>query len=138
MMFAVAACATLAGCGGGGATDARPRQEVSGTVTLDGQPLATGSIQFQPASAQEGVVAGGAHHGRQVFHPSRPGAGPRHLRGVDLVGGLGRAPPGPPGPPGPPSQGPQDLVPAKYNTQSTLTIKVEPGNAKPFDFALQK
>src|SRR6187397_3012218 len=49
---------SLGGCGGG---DGLPRQEVSGQVTLDGQPLADGSIQFQPGETGGGPqVSGGA------------------------------------------------------------------------------
>jgi hypothetical protein len=134
----VAALAALAGCGGGVATDDRPRQAISGTVTLDGRPLATGSIQFQPASAQESVVAGAIITDGKYSIPRDQGLVPGTYSVSISSVESSSPPPGPPGPSGPPSQGPQDLVPAKYNTQSTLTVKVEPGNAKPFDFALRK
>jgi hypothetical protein len=136
--FAVAALAALAGCGGGGATDDRPRQEVSGTVTLDGQPLAAGSIQFQPSTAQDGVVAGALIADGKYSIPRDQGLVPGTYSVSISSVGSSAPPPGPPGPSGPPSQGPQDLVPSRYNAQSTLTIKVEPGNTKPFDFVLQK
>ncbi len=46
------------GCASG---DGLPRQEVWGKVTFDGQPLASGTIQFQPAGNNEGeVVSGGS------------------------------------------------------------------------------
>jgi hypothetical protein len=134
----VAALVAVAGCGGGGAADDRPRQEVSGTVTLDGRPLASGSIQFQPSSAQEGVVAGALITDGKYSIPRDQGLVPGTYSVSISSVESSSPPPGPPGPSGPPSQGPQDLVPAKYNTQSTLTIKVEPGNARPFDFALQR
>src|SRR5688500_7472783 len=49
--------ALLGGCGGGESDD-RPRQAISGAVSLDDRPLAHGFIQFQPMSEQ-GVAAGG-------------------------------------------------------------------------------
>src|SRR4051812_8281041 len=50
--------APLGGCIGG---DGLPRQEVSGKVTFDGQPLADGSIQFQPdPTIPTPAVPGGA------------------------------------------------------------------------------
>ena len=52
-----AVCAGFLGCAG--ASDGLPRQAVSGTVTFDGQPLAEGRIQFEPASAEAMTPAGG-------------------------------------------------------------------------------
>ena len=40
---------TAAGCSQ--SSDELPREPVSGTVTLDGQPLASGTIQFSPDGA---------------------------------------------------------------------------------------
>lgn len=50
LMSGVMLVCAVAGCGRGGA-------RVSGTVTLDGRPLDTGSVQFHPAAA--GPVAYG-------------------------------------------------------------------------------
>src|SRR5689334_16793809 len=44
------------GCSGSG--DELPREAVSGTVKLDGQPLANGAIQFTPDSG--GATSGGS------------------------------------------------------------------------------
>ena len=43
-------CLVVAGCGD--KPDLPPTARVSGTVTLDGQPLARGSVQFVPDTAQ--------------------------------------------------------------------------------------
>jgi hypothetical protein len=49
--------ALVAGCG----TDEGPeRAAVSGTVKVDGEPLAQGAITFQPTEGTEGPSAGGA------------------------------------------------------------------------------
>ena len=55
----------LAGCSGSSGDDL-PREAVSGTVTLDGAPLPSGSISFSPDGGGRG--RGGRHdHGRQIF-----------------------------------------------------------------------
>src|SRR4051794_15882853 len=48
----------LAGCGG--ATDSLPREAVSGTVTLDGRPLESASIAFDPEGGNAHPTAAGA------------------------------------------------------------------------------
>src|SRR5262245_56431833 len=59
MWILVVAAGAVSGCGSG---DELPRQEVTGTVTLNGKPLESGSIQFQPeeAAGQGVAVSGGA------------------------------------------------------------------------------
>ena len=48
----IAATVALSGCGQNG------RQALSGSVTLDGQPLASGSITFQPMAGSTGSTSG--------------------------------------------------------------------------------
>ncbi len=72
----VLAAGLAAGCSGGG--DDLPRESVSGTVTLDSQPLADGVIQFMPAGdggrarprAAVGEVGSGALRSRAAVSPS--------------------------------------------------------------------
>lgn len=45
---------TTAGCGGGGDL---PRVAVSGSVTVDGQPVPNGVVRFAPSSGTEGPMA---------------------------------------------------------------------------------
>src|SRR5262245_36303787 len=47
--------ACVAGCAGG---DSLPREEVNGTVTIDGKPLAKGLITFVPTSAEVSTQGG--------------------------------------------------------------------------------
>jgi len=49
--------AVVAGCGGDGGPE---RAAVSGTVKVDGEPLAEGAISFLPTDGTEGPTAGGA------------------------------------------------------------------------------
>jgi hypothetical protein len=51
-LVALAALGLLSGCGGDG------RLGVSGTVTVDGKPLESGVISFQPAAGNQGHSAG--------------------------------------------------------------------------------
>ncbi|MDA0809747.1 MAG: hypothetical protein O3B68_17255 [Planctomycetota bacterium] len=51
VLLAVAA----AGCGGGG--DGLERVAVSGSVTIDGEPVANGVVRFRPAQGTEGPMA---------------------------------------------------------------------------------
>jgi hypothetical protein len=55
LLLWLGALAIAAGCG---ASDPLGRRAVSGTVTLDGQPLADGVVSFQPTS--EGATSSGA------------------------------------------------------------------------------
>ena len=56
MLIGVAAVVAL-GCGGGvGGQKVAP---VSGTVTLDGQPLANATVSFQPVAPKGSIYAGG-------------------------------------------------------------------------------
>ena len=57
MVLELVASVIMAGCGG--ADDELPRESISGTVTLNGEPLKAGSIQFQP-TGQGGGNAGSA------------------------------------------------------------------------------
>lgn len=52
--FTLSLILTVAGCGGS------DRSPISGTVTLDGQPVAVGSISFRPTKGTKGNTAGAA------------------------------------------------------------------------------
>ncbi len=125
------------GCSGSG--DDLPREPVAGTVTLDGQPLADGVIQFGPVASAEGPTIGGGssiHDGR--FSIAResglvPGrykvainAGQPKKRAEITKGpvakGLGLA---------------QELIPAKYNSQTELTAEIPKGGTSSLNYELQ-
>lgn len=126
----------LAGCGGDQG-DARPHQAVSGTVTLDDKPLAHGFIEFQPTS-EEGVAAGGTvTEGKFAIEQAKgptPGAYKVLISSSAAPEAASDAPPPPPGAPTTP---PADPIPAKYNSASQLTAKVEASQANTFDFPLK-
>jgi hypothetical protein len=125
---------SLAGCGRG---DNLPRQALSGTVTLDGQPLALGVIQFQPSSPAEPLPAGAEIKDGKFRIPREDGPTPgnyrvfinssgpkRELTKAESSGEKmpGLAP---------------ELIPEQYNTKSNLTAKVEADKDNTFEFALK-
>jgi hypothetical protein len=122
---------------------------VSGTVTLDGKPVAQGIVTFLPAgpsaTAGEAAIADGAYRLRaadglaagpyrvSISAPVPAEAAPARklARGgprPDPTSGTGVA------------EAPQDVplresIPAKYNAETTLQVEVKAGadNAFPFD-----
>jgi hypothetical protein len=127
----------MAGCSG--SRDELPREPVSGAVTMDGQPLADGVIQFSPA-AGSGAVPTSATALIEKGEFSIPRADglvpgkykvsisgipvPRETRTKSNLGKKKVAPI-------------KEPVPAKYNTQTTLTEEIKPGGATGLKYELQ-
>jgi hypothetical protein len=130
----------LAGCGVA-ASDSLPREGISGEVTLDGQPLDQGAIQFIPASRKEGVAGGAVIQGGKYSIERGKGLVPGEYR--VLISSSQGTPPAADssdgGAPGPVKKGdaPKDLVPPQYNAKSTLTAEVKAGSPNALDFALK-
>jgi len=136
LCLSIAVGVVATGCSGGGPAVA----PVTGTVTLDGQPLANASVTFQPiaegsvdagpastattdaqgafvlktAEGEEGAVVG--KHRIMVFSAGG-GAGPQDEDNI-----YGSAP--------------AEKVPAQYNTQTTLEFEVPPGGSTAANFEL--
>jgi hypothetical protein len=137
------------GCSGG---DSLPRERLSGTVTLDGQPLEKGTIRFMPtaqenaSTATETIITSGAYEvpastgllpgpyqvsisAVEEIKGSRPASRVRRGPGYDPEGGTGvedssadvRV---------------REILPAQYNTRSTLKADVTKGGKNVFDFPL--
>lgn len=119
--------------------DGPPRAEVEGLVTVDGTPLATGSIVFTPAEGNVGPEARAAVvDGRfRLERSAGPGAGPCR------VAIFGRADPGYPlddaeadavrgRKPLPP-----DPIPDRYNRRSELTADLGPAGPNHVEFPLR-
>ncbi len=125
----------LAGCGA--QTDEFPREAVSGTVTLDGQPLKEGTIQFMPdaQTSNGGTGATGMIRAGQFEIPRAEGPSPGHFSVVILSGG---------GSDGItaatiPGEGPiaKETIPARYNAQTTLSADIKPGGPNTLEFPLK-
>ena len=65
VVLALAALATISGCGGGASYEGPERAEVSGSVTLDGTPLPYGAIVFRSSVGGQrqasGVIQNGSY-----------------------------------------------------------------------------
>lgn len=126
--------ALFGGCGGAG--DDLPRQEVSGSVILQGEPLSEGMIQLRPETNQGTFASAAIKDGKYAIpRHEGPVAGgyrviitsPPKSTGASDDGGPGKAPPSPP-----------DRVPKKYNASSTLNAEVKVGQPNTFNFDLKK
>lgn len=95
---------------------------VTGTVTLDGQPLAQGLIRFVPTDGRtasaDTVIENGSYSAqvpvgdKQIWVSATKVVGKRKMYDT---------------PDSPTVDVTQELLPARYNVQTTLTLKVEPG-----------
>jgi hypothetical protein len=123
--------AIVAGCSGG---DELPRQEVSGTIRLGGEPLPSGFINFEPSAGQ--ATGGGAVITDGSYSLPRdtglvPGAYRISISSPSNAGGPGGDAPGSAG------SMMQEGIPARYNSQSELTAEVTDGGDNTFDFDLE-
>jgi hypothetical protein len=122
----------IAGCGG---DNPLGRKALQGTVTLDGAPIANGSIDFQPMQAggvqSGGVITGGkysirAEQGlpegkyRVAIHASDASAGALPAGAM-------------PGDDVPPVK---ELVPEEWNSKSEHTIEVTSKSSQEFNFEI--
>jgi len=129
----LAAVATIvAGCG-----RSDNRAEVFGTVTANGQPVASGSISFVPTAGTTGPSAGGEITEGSYRIP--PDVGPVHgqyrvrILAHRKTGRLVEA--GFPYEPGTKVDEIKQYIPPQYNRQSELTVEIEPGENQ-HDFEL--
>ena len=112
--IALVALVVLSGCSPNAAT-------VTGTVTLDGQPLKTGDVSFHPAGGKGAVAYGkiDASGSYVVSTGDETGLAPGQYA-VTVV-----ATEAAPQPTGNVEVIPKVLTPMKYNTPETTDIKVE-------------
>ena len=123
---------------GCGSSDPLNRQAVSGTVTLDGQPLDQGTIELVPVGAEHGVVSGGLITNGSFQVPADKGLPPGNYT-VRISSAEVSASTGPAQPAGADldnTEPAKERVPAKYNVQSELTAEVKSGGPNTFTFDL--
>ena len=130
LLLSVLALPLMVGCGG----DGLGRVPISGEVTYDGQPVVDGVIRFEPQRGTNmPVVIEPVKNGRYTTE-STGGVPP----GSYQVKILSYHPDDPP-PSGPTSPPRRQLLPKKYNSQSTLEVVIETGQEKlTQDFLLEK
>ncbi|MBX6315072.1 MAG: hypothetical protein IRY99_19480 [Isosphaeraceae bacterium] len=136
LLIAILAAAVV-GCGSAG--DGLPRQHVSGTVTFEGKPLESGSIQFLPATPDQATAAGGVIIDGKYDIPSDQGPTPGTYKVMIFTTSSG-VPAPTDAPPGEVVVAPKSamVIPVRYNHQTELTVKVEAGGPNTFDFKLTK
>ncbi len=122
LMIAVVSLAS--GCGPSGPT----RAEVTGTVTLNGEPVAEGSINFFPVAGVKGPEAGAAIREGKYHIPRNVGPVVGENR-VELRAfqKSGRRIQDPTAPPGTMTEEIANIFPVEYNTNSTLVRDVQKG-----------
>lgn len=124
--MSAAAAIMLTGCGGGNVA------EVTGTVTLDGQPLPNAVVEFSPATEGQGTPSYGRTDASGTFTlqytSDQPGAEVGEYRVSITTQTSGDPDAEPPIPEQP------ELVPAKYNWETELRETVVAGvNTFTFD-----
>lgn len=134
VLFLIVSLAAAAGCSDryGG------RMEVSGTVTLEGQPLKDGSITFVPLDKQETQSGSGVVNGAYTV-PRKNGLKPGKYR-VEITSGDGKTPASEEEIAGPSSTNivSVDRVPEDWNTKSKQQVEVTSSGPNKFDFPIPK
>ena len=133
----LAASGLMAGCSG--SRDELPREPVSGTVMMDGQPLAEGAIQFTPAAGSGGPAISytAPIENGEFSIPRADGLVPgsykvsisavpvkRDTR-IEATIGKKKATPF------------KELIPAKYNSKTTLTEEIKRGGASGLKYEIR-
>jgi hypothetical protein len=104
-------------------------------VTLDGKPLATGSITFNPVAAGPsagGIIAAGRY---AIAKGEGPSPGP-YMVYIHSLERTGRKIQDSDGPPGSTVDEMRSLVPARYNIRTELKAEVKKEGQNQFDFQL--
>jgi hypothetical protein len=119
-------------------SDNLPREAVSGSVTLECQPLAKGTIQFAPISDKLTTTAtGGINDGKYSIPRGEglvPGTYKVAISSLEVSSEM-KLVHGAPGKIGPPAK---NLISKQFNTNSKLTAEVKGGGTNTFDFELTK
>lgn len=131
LFLCLIATGTLAGCG-----DPRNRQEVTGEVTLKGQPLDDGIIRFIPLDGQQTEDGAAIIKGKYRI-PKDKGLSPGNYK-VTIYGGDGRSGAGDASPDSPHAglKPGRERVPPEYNEKSKVVKEVTKGGPNKFDFGI--
>lgn len=124
----------MALCMSGGCSDPLNRQEVTGQVTLKGQPLDEGVINFAPVDSQSTGDGAQITNGKYRI-PRDKGLSPGKYK-VTIYAGDGRSGVGTASPDAPAEKAKagRERVPAEYNRNSTVVKEVKSGERNNFDF----
>lgn len=124
--LAVAAIALfgLSGCGSGNGVS-----PVSGTVTLDGQPLPDALVSFYPAEGRlsTGTTDSQGHYELDYTADQKGAEVGKHTVKITVATVQGE---------GGPARAPKEKVPSRYNEDSELTAEVSSGTNSNVNFDL--
>ncbi len=109
----------LAGCGDSGPK----RVEVSGVVTWKGAPVKSGTVTFLPPSGTGGAAGGASIQDGQFRVPESVGLTPGEYKVAVNYPDPKLPPPNPNDPPGKPVE-PREMLPATFNSNTTLRAEV--------------
>ncbi len=130
-----AAVLVLAATTGCGTRDGLNRQEVSGIVTFDRQPISSGAVLFEPATQESGTAVGATIRDGTFAISRSQGPTPGSYR-VRIYSSLGiQAPPTK----GQTENTPRPMVerlPARYNTRTKLRAQVAAEHVNRYRFDL--
>jgi hypothetical protein len=131
-VFTIGTLCVLCGCGPSGPQ----RAEVSGTVKLNGKPVADGAINFFPTEGTKGPEAGvkiteGKYH---IPRSTGPVVGKNRVVLTEF-GLTGREMQDPTAPPGTVMKERGNIMPPEASSNSTLVREVKPGKNE-FDFEI--
>ncbi|WP_013628536.1 carboxypeptidase-like regulatory domain-containing protein [Rubinisphaera brasiliensis] len=123
----------VAGCGGGSDTpDVLP---VTGIITLDGDPLEGAQVEFQPQSTSENQAAVPSYATTDKSGAYTLKLGPGRVEGAMPGTHQVRITKYPP--PAEDGTSGEQILPAKYNSESELTVEVTSDNEDGYDFDLE-
>ena len=123
----------IAGCTGSGGPE---RAAVSGDVSVNGDPVEDGTISFVPTGTTKGPSTGGDISGGKYSLAADKGP----VVGTQRVEIRAYRKTGRKLPPKPPNNSETDemepYIPARYNTQSMLTVEIDSGKNEGTNFKL--
>jgi hypothetical protein len=130
--MAILALAAISGCSAG---DGLNRKPLSGIVTCNGTPIATGAILFEPDTYQSGTAVGATIRDGSFTIPARDGAVPGSYKvRIYMSSGI-QAPPAK----GQSDRSPRPMVeflPEQYNAKTKLRCTVSDSRPNRFRFDL--
>jgi len=129
LMMGIIGSLVFAGCGGDEAGPAL--HEVSGTVSLDGEPVQDGRIQFRSKTAEAKAYSAPITSGEYEVQ-TEPGSMSVEITASRIIPGKFGESASPDDPPPPLSE---MYIPEQYNSKTTLTadIQADLDNVVPFD-----
>ena len=116
------------------------RVALQGAVTLNGQPVPRGTIQFAPAEGTAGQATGGVITNGRYAVDTEGGAlaGGTYVIRIIALRKTGKTLPNRMDPGGPPVELEENYIPAIYNSQSTLKVTISDTDSEnTFNFHLK-